>query len=589
MARRSRKAPRPSDRRPLRVTALVIFVAALASRLLFWQATPDRAWAWTAYFKGDAPVWLDYARAIDQGQTFELGLPIHPPGAAWLVALLWNGLPSGIAWLRFSWVFMGALVPLVVFLAAERSFGFRVAVIAGGWSAISTGLLILSTSINNETPYLVLALGSLWFVKDLRERPRIGRIALWSALSAIACLFRVEHVLFYLLVIGFLAIGWIRSGASGAAKLVMTSFLFFALPLLPWHFSAWSAIRRFNEEPRRLTPMEERAVRGVEESLPQVRWTAEAQRRRDELPAFLGRTAAAFVLATVYHRGGREVRGEDLDILEQAFGYFPRPLRRFPFVSSYGPLNFALANHSGATGGFDRSLLEQAPPLAGGAMRYPSFLVQGLPPERFTFVYPPHLRLFNEGYSIGCKWIADHPREFARLAARKVSIFWSGAALGVTGYNLPLGLSGLRRSVDLVTPDGGASWIFWRPGFLVFSALGLLAAWRHSALWPWLLLLASKVVVTILFFGYGRQGATMIPILAVLSGLAADRWIFPRVPPLVEKRAAPLLLAMLLIAVGVDAARFIAKPVVRLAGRTIGAVDPFPPDLHRDHRLEIRH
>src|SRR6185369_9011446 len=108
--------------------------------------------------------------------------------------------------------------------------------------------------------------------------------------------------------------------------------------------------------------------------------------------------------------GGREVRGEDFHILEDAFGYFPKPLRRFPFVSSYGPLNFYLANAPAARGGFDRSPLEAPPPLAGGRDRYPAFLVQGLPPERLTFVYPPHLHLFNDGYALGKKAIADHPR-----------------------------------------------------------------------------------------------------------------------------------------------------------------------------------
>lgn len=590
MAKRPRKAALrpPSDQRVIRATALTIFAAALASRLFFWQATPDRHWGWTAYFKGDAPLWIDYARAIELGQAFELGLPIHPPGAAWLAAFLWSGSDSGFAWLRFSWVAMGALVPLLVFVAANRSFGLRVAAVAGGWSAISTGLLMLSTSINSETPYLVLAVGSLWFVEDLRDQPRTGRIALWSALNAIACLFRVEHVVFFLFALGFFAIVWIRGSGAVAARWVISSILFFALPLLPWHLSAWGAIRRFNEEPRRLTPVEEQAVRGVEEALGWMSWTPDAQRRREELPAFLRRTIGAFVLATVHHRGGGEIRGEDFGILEEAFGYFPRPLRRFAFVSSSGPLNFYLANNPGATGGFDRSALEQPPPLAGDLVRYPPFLVQGLPPQQLSFVYPPHLRLFNEGYSLGRYWIVAHPGEFAVLAARKISIFWSGAALGITGYNIPLGLSGIRRSVDLVTPERGGTAAAWRVAVLVISALALAAGWRRIALWPWLLFLVSKVVVTLLFFGYARQGATVIPVLALLFGLAAERWVFPRLRHPEEKGAARLAVVVLVLAVGVDAARLLARPNVILDGQAVGAVDRFPPDVHRDQRLEVR-
>lgn len=580
MAKRTRKAARqPSpDRRQFRTAAASIFVAALASRLLFWLATPDRRWGWSAYFKGDAPLWLEYARAIQTSQPFELGLPIHPPGAAWLVALLWNGSESGIVWLRLWWLVLGALVPLLVFIAAERSFGMRVAAIAGGACAISTGLMLLSTSINNETPYLVLAVGSMCFVKSLPERPAAGGVVAWSGLNSIACLFRVEHLLFFLPAFTFFSIGWIRSRNPAAPKWLITALIAFALPLVPWHLSAWSAVRDFNEKPRALVPMEERAVRGVEEGLIGVRWTPEAQRRRDELPAFLRRTIGAFLLATVDHRGGREVRSQDFDILDEAFGYVPRPLGRFLFVSSYGPLNFSLANHGGATGGFDRSLLEAQPPLSGGAAQYPPFMVQGLPPPQLSFVYPPHLRLFNDGYAIGWKWIAGHPRQFAALALRKLSIFWSGAALGVTGCNLPLGLSGTRRSVDLVVPAQGWTTGAWGAGLLALAAIGVAAGWHKPDLWPWLLLIASKVAVAILFFGYARLGATIIPGIAILAALAVSRRF---------GRWSAALVAMLVLGVSVEAARYLAGPALRLDDQPVGMADPYPRDFHRDQRLDV--
>lgn len=567
--KRSRQKP-PAPRKDRRL-ALLIFAVALVSRLLFWQATPDRAWGWSAYYKGDAPLWLEYGRAIDAGQPFELGLPIHPPGTGWLVSLFWNGEPSGMKWLRFVWVVLGAFVPLLVFLAAERSFGRRVAAIAGGFCAISTGLLILSTSVDSETPYLLLVAASFWLLSGETHSP--SRVALWSALQAVACLFRVDHLLFY--VLALVAYRFYRGGLGRLA----ISLLFFALPLIPWHLSAWSAIRRFNEEPRRLDPTEERAVTTVEQALQHIPWTPEAARRRDELPGFVRRTAASFVLATVYYRGGTAVRPEDLGILEQAFGYIPKPLQPYPFVSLYGPLNFALANHAGATGGFDRAPLEARPPLQGD---YPSFLVQGLPPQQLSFVYPPHLRLFNEGYAIGGRWIAEHPGDFAGLAWRKLSIFWSGAAHGVTGYAVPVGLSGPRRAVDMVTPEESRTATLWRLALLAIAAAGLAAGRRHAALWPWLLFLITRVAVTVLFFGYARHGATVIPVLALLFALA--------VAPLLDRlsqRTAAALTAALLLAAAIDFARVIDAPAPHLDGRPLGAADPDPPDLHRDQRLDV--
>lgn len=594
MAKRRRKprAPAaeesdaPGERRTRRLLALAIFSASLVSRLFFWRATPDRGMAWTAYFQGDAPLWLDYARAIELGRPFELGLPIHPPGAAWLVALLWNGVPSGIPPLRFAWVALGALVPLLVFLAAARSFSLRVAAVAGVWSAVSTGLLVLSTSVNNETPYLVLVAGSLWFFEDLRERPSTGRLALWSVANAVACLFRVEHLLFYLLALVFFGFRWARVDGRRALRLAAASAFFFALPLVPWHATAWRAIARFNEETRPLTPVEERAVAGVEEATRGIAWTPDAARMRDEMPGFARRTAAAFVLATAAHRGSRAIGVPEFRVLEQAFGYVPEPLSRHPFVSSYGPLNFALANNAGSDGGFDRSLLERPPPLEGGAASYPRPLVQGLPPAELSFVYPPHLQLVNEGYSVGWRWIRNHPGAFARLAGRKLAIFWEGAASGVTGYNLPMGLSGTRRSVDLVTAEGGAA-TAWRVAALAFGIAGLFAALGRAAAVPWLLFFASKVAVTVLFFGYARHGATVIPVLALAGGLAAERWVFLRAPRLTDRAIARGAVALLVLAVTLEAARFLSKPDVRVDGLAIGAAGPSSPADHRSRRIEL--
>ena len=80
--------------------AAAIFLLALGLRLLFWQATPDAAWPYPAVYKGDAAIWLDYAAAIQSDRPYQLGLPLRPPGNAWLVAGLWNGRPGGIAVLR---------------------------------------------------------------------------------------------------------------------------------------------------------------------------------------------------------------------------------------------------------------------------------------------------------------------------------------------------------------------------------------------------------------------------------------------------------------------------------------------------------
>jgi hypothetical protein len=223
--------------------------------------------------------------------------------------------------------------------------------------------------------------------------------------------------------------------------------------------------------------------------------------------------------------------------------------------------------------------LEEPPPLTGGAASYPTFLIQGLPPADLTFVYPAHLKLFNEGYSIGWGWIVRHPFDFIRLTAKKLAIFWAGTASGLTGWNLPAGQSGIRRPVDMVTPEGGTLATTWQLALIVASAAGIVAGRRNRGLVPWLLFLATRLAVTVLFFGYARQGATAIPVVAILVALAVERWT----PARVSRLAIPVLL----VGVTVEATRLVSRPVVAIDGRPVGVTDPLAPDENAEHEVEV--
>lgn len=581
-------APSPAGwRRPEAILGVLVFAAAFAARLLFIRATPDRAWPHGVFFKGDAALWIEYARSLLAGRPFELDLPIHPPGTAYLIAGLWDGRDADIGGLKVFWALLGAAVVVLVYVAALRSFGLAVAAFAAAACAASTGLLILSGSLDSETPYLVLAAATLCFFESIRAGPRLGLLAVWAALNGLACLFRVEHALFYALFLAFVAALW-RRGAGDAGRVlqgVAVSMVCFALPLVPWHAAAWGSIRRFNTEPLADDPSQS-VVRRVAESLAWMPWDDAARAERDRLPAFARDAASAFVAATVLHRGGRQVAGEDLRILDEAFGYRPRPLARAPFVSLYGPLNFALANHPRAQGGFSRAALEDPPPLVAQPGPYPPALVQGLPPPDLSFVYPPHVRLVNEGYTLGWRWLrARGATGAAAHAWRKLRLFWSGASLGFTGFDLPLGLPRLRRAVDLAVPDRGWIATAWSAVLLIACGLGVAAGRGRVALYPWLLFLASKVAVTVAFFGYARQGAAAFPVVAVLAALAAARWVpsLARWPPGRILRAAGLVL---LAAVAVEGARALRPPALRVDGRALDAGDA--EDVHRDQRIDAR-
>jgi hypothetical protein len=567
------------DRLPWWTFAL-LFASALVVRLLFWHATPDRSWGYSALYKGDAALWLDYAHALRTGRPFELGLPIHPPGTAYLVSWLWDGTAAGIRALRVTWLVLGALLPPLLALVAGRAFGPRPGALAGAAAVSSTALIVLGSSVDGGVPYLLLVVGAFALHDGLLDAPRPSRVAAWSALQALACLIRVEHVLFTTAMLAWLAWRW---GRVGLVRLAVAAATFLAL-LLPWHVHAWRSVARFNTADPATTPNEEAFLRRLEAAVQGLSWEPAAEAERGRFPAFVRRTASAFVTATVAHRGGRTVRREDVAVLDEAFGYRPRPLAGFPFVSSYGPLNFALANHGAATGGFSRSLLEAPPSLGGHPERYPPALVQGLPPPDLALVYPPHLRLFNEGYGVGAAWITAHPLEFTTLALRKLRIFWLGASTGFTGRNLPLGFSGTRRAVDMAAADGPLA-AAWSLAWALACAAGVWAGRRQPAAWPWVILLATKVLVTVAFFGYVRQGAAAVPAILVLAALGVARTPGRRPLTVPWRRG---IVAACAVAAAVEAGRWLQRPEIVIDGRPAGAVDPVPADLHRDHRIEVR-
>ena len=555
--------------------AWAVFGASLLARLLFWRATPDAAWPHSAAFKGDALLWADYARALHAGTPFELGLPIHPPGAGYLLAALWDGGPFVAA--KAAWCVLGAAAAGLFTSAIVRAFGARAGAVAGLVLAGSTGLLVLTTSLNGETPYLALVAAGFYLVTGAEPRPSAARLAGWAALQGVACLFRVEHVLFAALAAAFIAGRAARSGgvrALAVASAVMAAG--FVAPLAPWHVKAWRAVERFNTVAEPAPPH----TRGLLDALRAIPWEPSARARLEAVPAFARDNAEAFVAATAAHRGRHRVTDAEFAALDQAFGYTPRPLAPRPFVSLYGPLNFALASHPLAGTGFGHAALDEPPPLAGGPSAYPSMLVAGLPPRELAFAYPPHVALVNDGYAMGRSWLAEDAGRSASRALARGWRFWSGAATAVSGYGLPSGLSGTRFAVDMLVAQGWAAEA-WRAVVLLACAAGAVAAARSPALVPWLLFLATRAAAAVFFFGYARLGATAIPVVAVLVGVAAARWAR------FDAGARPLRLALAGL-VALELVRLLHGPGLAIDGQeATRRRDPVPAADQTDHEVRV--
>ncbi|MDA8018271.1 MAG: glycosyltransferase family 39 protein [Thermoanaerobaculia bacterium] len=583
-----------SELRRARWTGVWIFVLALALRLLFWQATPDASWPHSAHFKGDAPTWAAYAQSLQAGSSFELGLPLRPPGTAYFLAAVWDG-QSSLAPAQLTWCVLGALTVLLTYAASLRSFGYGVALCTGLLCALSHGLMVLSTSLNNETPYLFLVVCTLWLGSrwTIRRPSGLGLWA-WGALHALACLVRVEHLLFFLLTTIWLGIAMPPVANSGAARRRRLSFLAhvstsFVLVLLPWHLEAWSAIDRFNREPPDEQSATAAAQSRLERALGEVSWTAEATEELAAIPAFARRPSANFVAATKIYRSTASpqapmVERSDLDALDHALE--AEPLGGHPFVTFYGGLNFYLAHNPRAEVGFSRAALDQ-PPLLDG--RFPPFLVGGLPPADLAFTYPPHLYAVNHGYATGLRYIASEPLTTARRLALRAVRFWDGAALGFGGWGIPATGDLLRGRADLAIPAGGM-FRAWQVIWLVLVVMGLVIGLRSRGkanpmiLFPWLALALTKLAVSLAFFGYARHGAGAYPTFALLAALAVTSLVGRR-DTMSDSDAAPRRLAALGAALGLaflmlEAWRFGAPPRQLLDERGTEAGDPWPTDIH---------
>ena len=196
---------------------------------------------------------------------------------------------------------------------------------------------------------------------------------------------------------------------------------------------------------------------------------------------------------------------------ERLAGRITEPLPTFVPLTIYGPVNLALANNPKADGTFSRE-----------------FLTSKAQSGVLDLTDPQHLELILHGNRIAWAWIRQHPGDFGRLVLRKWRLFFSAWTLGWTQWDWPGGLKGVRRPVDVFTPDSGAGWGLGLP-LAILGLLCCLATAGATRRWALLVLLltAAGLITTGLFFGYVRQGLLVLPFWLTLAAVAVV-WIAER-------------------------------------------------------------
>jgi hypothetical protein len=495
--------------------ATAIFVIAFGLRLLFLFSAGDAKGPHSKWYEGDAPIWVEWASALDRKEAFQFNLPIHPPGVAYPLAYFYQDVrESGFTAMKVMWCAMSAAACTLLCLCC-LPFGTRVALISAGLCTCSFGQYVLATSLNSEAPYTFLLCAVALLTQWVCEPRSLWWAAALGVAHGFANLLRPEHTLLVILWIVLMlapALLTRKTSRSLSQTFITTAIMLiaFVLTCLPWTVQASRNVRIFNEVGPR-EPEFEKAP---------IPWTAPAQARLRQLPPVTQAESLGFITYMAARDGLTQVDASDIDrILLREFGTIPQPLSRWVLVSNQGGMSFALANDVRSDGGFSRALFEH--PLIG---RNPTF--------RFSF--PPHLRLVNDGYAVGWSQIKSDPEAWLKLVIRKLQRFADGASQGFTAANFPLGRHGVREPIDMFTARGVIE-PFWQTAMIATFVIGAFVAFMRRMAGVWLVIIAYKLVVTILFYGYARQAASIAPAFFVITALAVD-WVMLKFAPNIKPR-----------------------------------------------------
>ena len=436
---------------PAWIWFLVVVALAWIHRLAFLFSNLDRTWGFTIFYEGDSETFYNYARALIAGQPYDSGVPFHPPGFPYVLSFAhrWVGAGSPIdsvphQTLKIWMAAIGSLPAGLSYLLARRFLGHGVALLGAALLGYSFSSYVISIAPVSESLYCTLLLLSLlWWTHrvELPRRTDTGRPSTETSRGQVLEL--LEWSLLGVL-LALLCLTRAEGSLIVFVVIVVSAFVHRRAPVRRW---SWLLM------------------------------------------------IAGFVLAmTPWTLRNAHVLDQLNDRLS---GQIAEPLPTFVPITAYGPLNFALANHEGATGEFSRSLL-----------------TSGLHEATLDLRDPQHLQYFLHGYRIGLSYLSSHPGDAVQLILKKWALYAGTLRNGYTQWNVPAGLNGVRRPVDaFVTYQPAMLWIHFAAWII-----GIALAWRAGpSARRWLGVSAIPVgcglVVTAAFFGYARLGTVLLPFI----------------------------------------------------------------------------
>lgn len=224
-------------------------MAATLERWWFPRAWEESALLASRFYFGDARAYLSYAVALVEGETFDNGVPFHPPGWPLVLSLVFraldwssNSAPDPLTIKHVAAILSGASVGLTAALAFTLA-GRGAMVIASFLGTFHFGHMVQAASPNSEPLYgLLMTSVLLCGVWCLRDRSHVMLAAACGVLAGFTTLVRAEFALCVLL----LAIAGIILGGRPARRSVACFVLGVVLALAPTTIVNWKSIDEFN-------------------------------------------------------------------------------------------------------------------------------------------------------------------------------------------------------------------------------------------------------------------------------------------------------------------------------------------------------
>ena len=457
-----------STRRDAGIAAL-LWALAFAHRMFFLASNIDRSWGFTIFYEGDSETFYNFARSILAGVPYDGGIPFHPPLWPFVLSRIHMLVGAGAMdaqvphlAVKACTAAIGSLVVPLLYVLLLRYFSRAIALASALVATYSFGLYMISIAPVSESLYLVLLLTSCLLLTSLvHPLSPAGNVDVSEEHASRRKPKREK-----------------QSHESGR-RWLLASTLGIAFGLLS------------------LTRAEGVLVVALFLLLGLV-----GSGRRF---ATWGVVALGFALVLLPWtiRNARALDAVNAKFASQ----MAQPLPTFVPITAYGPLNFALANNEAAEGPFSRTALTSRSDAA-----------------TLEVTDPQHLDFLLHGYRIGFDWIRSHPGDFVGLVLRKWTIFFQAGSLGWTQWDVPGGLDGVRRPVDLFVPDSKiAMWILFP--LVLFGLARTYLDGGTARRWCLLTLVLSGagLISTGLFFGYARLGVIVLPfwIASAVAGIAS--------------------------------------------------------------------